>query len=192
MPGQIQVAYDVSAINLYAVIRNDIGKAYRADTQVFETYSTANLTATKYAIALTEQGTASRYYAVDFPTAIPAGIYAVTIYQRVGGSPAETDTLVTGGSIEWDGVSVHSDAALVSDSGTAQAGGASTITLRSGASASDSYYNKSAVKIVSGAGANQVRQITAYVGATKVATVDTAWVTNPDNTSIYQVLGRLV
>lgn len=76
--------------------------------------------------------------------------------------------------------------------GTATAGGASTITLAGGSSATDSYYNKAAITIVSGTGAGQTRQISAYVGATKVATVDTAWTTNPDNTSVYQIIGRIV
>lgn len=83
-------------------------------------------------------------------------------------------------------------AGLVSHAGTAQAGAAGSITLASGASSTDDYYNNSAVAIVSGTGAGQTRKITDYTGSTRVATVDTNWVTNPDNTSVYQVLGRLV
>jgi hypothetical protein len=83
-------------------------------------------------------------------------------------------------------------AGLIADTGTAQAGASSTITLRSGAVATDDYYTGSAVAITGGTGAGQVRKITGYVGSTKVATVDAAWVTNPDNTSTYQVLGRIV
>jgi hypothetical protein len=71
--------------------------------------------------------------------------------------------------------------------GTAQAGAASTITLAAGASASNNYYNRSGIVITGGTGAGQERLITGYVGATKVATVDEAWVVNPDNTSLYEV-----
>jgi hypothetical protein len=104
--GFIQVQYDVTAVNIYCVIRDASGAAYRADTQVFEAYVTANLTSTKYAIAMTEQGTASRYYTVAFPSAIGAGIYAVAVFKRVGGSPAESDVVVSGGSIDWDGANI--------------------------------------------------------------------------------------
>lgn len=75
--------------------------------------------------------------------------------------------------------------------GTSQAGGGSTITLASGASATNNFYNDMAVSILSGTGDGQVRRITGYVGATKVATVSTPWTTNPDNTSIYHVIGRI-
>lgn len=75
--------------------------------------------------------------------------------------------------------------------GTATAGGASTITLAVGSSASNDFYAKAVVRIVSGTGALQERKISSYVGSTRVATVDTAWVTNPDNTSVYQILGRI-
>jgi lysophospholipase L1-like esterase len=75
--------------------------------------------------------------------------------------------------------------------GTAQTGGASTITLASGASASNNAYaaanRNDWIWITAGTGAGQVRRITGYVGATKVATVDVAWVTVPDATSVYEV-----
>jgi hypothetical protein len=69
--------------------------------------------------------------------------------------------------------------------GTLQAGGAATATLAAGASATDDIYNDGYISIIGGTGAGQVRQITDYVGSTKVATVDVAWATQPDNTSVY-------
>jgi hypothetical protein len=83
-------------------------------------------------------------------------------------------------------------ALFVDNSGTAQAGASGTITLASGASSTDDFYNGAVVKIQSGAGAGQSRRITDYVGSTRVATVDSNWVTNPDNTSVYIVLGRII
>lgn len=73
---------------------------------------------------------------------------------------------------------------------TAQAGGASTITLDASASATDSEYNNHHLVIVSGTGAGQERKITGYVGATKVATVDTAWTTQPTSSSVFAVYGQ--
>jgi len=70
-------------------------------------------------------------------------------------------------------------------SGTAQAGGANTITLP--ISAEDDTYNGLAISIESGTGAGQVKNITDYVGSTKVATVDSNWTIQPDNTSIITV-----
>lgn len=71
--------------------------------------------------------------------------------------------------------------------GTAQAGAATTITLAAGASSVNNFYTGMYVEITSGTGSGQIRQITNYVGSTRVATVNTAWATNPNNTSVYSV-----
>lgn len=73
------------------------------------------------------------------------------------------------------------------DSGAAQAGSSTTITLKSTASATDDIYNGMYVTITSGTGAGQIRLIDDYVGSTKVATVDVAFTTAPDSTSNYEV-----
>lgn len=78
---------------------------------------------------------------------------------------------------------------MSTQSGTAQAGAASTITLASGASSTDNLYVGQLVIITSGTGAGQTRRISSYVGSTKVATVSRSWVTNPDSTSVYSVIG---
>lgn len=85
----------------------------------------------------------------------------------------------TGGTVE----------ALLIDitNGTAQAGGASTITLAAGESSVNQRWTGYRITIESGTGAPQFRTITNYNGSTKVATVDTAWVTPPDNTSVYHI-----
>lgn len=71
---------------------------------------------------------------------------------------------------------------------TAQGGGGTTITLDAGASAIDDFYNFTIVFVTGGTGAGQSRMISDYVGATKVATVNTAWGTNPDATSVFVIL----
>lgn len=89
------------------------------------------------------------------------------------------DFLMTSGSVE----------SLIFDTldGTAQAGGASTITLAASASSVNQRYTGFQVLIESGTGAGQSRTISNYVGSTKVATVSLAWVTPPDNTSVYHI-----
>jgi hypothetical protein len=75
------------------------------------------------------------------------------------------------------------------NSGTAQAGSASTITLAAGASAVNDFYNGMTVRLTGGTGSGQERKITDYVGATKVATISPDW-TAPDATSTYDVIDR--
>lgn len=72
-------------------------------------------------------------------------------------------------------------------SGTAQAGGASTITLDAGASATNNLYTDGIVTITGGTGVGQVNTITAYAGATKIATVSRAWAIVPDATSEFVI-----
>lgn len=73
------------------------------------------------------------------------------------------------------------------DSGAAQAGTSTTITLKATASSTDDVYNGMYVTITSGTGSGQIRLIEDYVGSTKVATVVEAWTTAPDATSNYSV-----
>lgn len=80
-------------------------------------------------------------------------------------------------------------ASVGANSGTAQAGAASTITLAVGANATNDYYLNKFVDITGGTGVGQRKKITAYDGTTKVATVDSVWATNPDATSTYTVNG---
>jgi hypothetical protein len=106
----------------------------------------------------------------------------------------------------------------IGHSGTAQAGASTTITLAAGASSADDFYNGYAVILTGGTGASepascslkahatqtpcnavfeiwgspgdkQIRQITDYVGSTRVATVGVAWGTTPDATTTYKIEG---
>jgi hypothetical protein len=72
-------------------------------------------------------------------------------------------------------------------SNTAQAGAGSAVTLDTGASSVDDFYNSTALLLTGGTGAGQVRTIIDYVGSTRVATVDEPWATNPDNTSTFAI-----
>lgn len=76
------------------------------------------------------------------------------------------------------------------DSGVLQAGVQGGGTLRSGASAVDSFYNGLEIEIVRGTGAGQTRTITTYVGSTKVFTVDRDWGTTPSTDSVYKIYYR--
>lgn len=110
-------------------------------------------------------------FTATMKTSLNAATPAVTVSDKTGFSLAALD-------------------APALENGTAQAGAASTVTLRSGASATDSLYRGQEIEIYGGTGVGQARIITAYVGSTKVATVDEAWTTQPDNTSTYRVKHR--
>lgn len=79
---------------------------------------------------------------------------------------------------------------LVTNSGTAQAGASGTITLATSASTIADFYKDQAIVLTGGTGAGQTNRITAY-STGRVATVQTTWVTTPDNTTTYKVLGRV-
>lgn len=93
---------------------------------------------------------------------------------------------ITGVGVNANLTQINGIAAATSD-GTAQAGVAGSITLASGASSVNSTYVDRTVTITGGTGIGQSRIITAYVGATKVATVHRNWDTTPDNTSTYSI-----
>lgn len=77
---------------------------------------------------------------------------------------------------------------VTTDSGVAQAGGASTITLKSASSyTSNDDPNGMWITLTAGTGSGQERYISDYVGSTKVATVYPAWTTQPDSTTHYKV-----
>ena len=86
------------------------------------------------------------------------------------------------GNIEIDASSV------TTDSGTAQAGTSTTITLKAATSyTSDDQCNGLSIHLTGGTGSGQHRHISDYNATTKVATVYPAFTTAPDNTTQYSV-----
>jgi len=87
-----------------------------------------------------------------------------------------------------DGNITITASAATTDTGTAQAGGADTITLKSATSySSDDDPNGMFITLTSGTGSGQTRHVEDYVASTKIATVYPAWDTAPDNTTGYKV-----
>lgn len=84
---------------------------------------------------------------------------------------------------------ITEDCLVNAQTGTAQAGGAATITLQTTASTRNNLYNGQTISITGGTGVGQSATITGYVGATQVATVSPAWATPPDATSTYSITG---
>lgn len=88
--------------------------------------------------------------------------------------------------IEYTGAAVSFPTTTL-ETGTAQAGGANTITLNSGASTYTDHYKSMKVTITGGTGSGQSANVSSYNGTTKVATVDANWSTQPNNTSVYSL-----
>ena len=72
--------------------------------------------------------------------------------------------------------------------GTAQSGAAGTVTLDTGANATDDFYNNCLIVITAGTGVNQCRNITDYTGSSKIANVSRNWVTNPSSDSVFVII----
>jgi hypothetical protein len=129
----------------------------------------------------------------DVTTELQAGLATAsalaTVDTVVDAIKAVTDLLPDGGALTSLGGEISDIVAALSiHTGTAQAGAAGTITLDTGASSVNDYYNDTLVLITSGTGAGQVRHVSDYVGSTRVATIKPNWTTTPDNTSVFRVL----
>lgn len=74
--------------------------------------------------------------------------------------------------------------------GTAQSGADRSITLNAGASSTDDEFNGMVVRITGGTGIGQERTVLDYNGTSKVAAVTEAWDTNPDVTSVFDIINR--
>lgn len=75
--------------------------------------------------------------------------------------------------------------------GIAVGGSTNTIVLSSvfpAYSKFDDRYNLKNIEIIAGTGSGQIRQITDYAGASRVATVSSAWGIIPDDTSQYRII----
>ena len=89
---------------LYAIVHkktNDQVFDQADGGNTFEAWQDANVG--NYDVAMTDHD--GDYYSVDFPTVIiTAGVYRVTIFNQVAGSPhADNDTSIAQGEIYWDG-----------------------------------------------------------------------------------------
>jgi hypothetical protein len=94
----------------------------------------------------------------------------------------------TGTEFTSQSVIFEIDSVYAQQSGMAQAGTSTSITLAATASVADDYYNANTITILSGTGNSATAvTITDYVGSTRVATV-VSWPSGtPDATSVYKV-----
>lgn len=86
---------------VYAQIRAVDGTIADVAAQAFEVYATGSIG--NYDVVMAEQGAASKHYAAAFPAWIPPGMYTVTYFERLTGSPLETDTIIETQVVHWMG-----------------------------------------------------------------------------------------
>jgi len=170
--------------NVYKCISNNLGaqstvKPTGALTTVF---STADGYKWKFLFAV------SAADAIKFLTSTYIPVNTLTVDN--GSSQWGVQTAAANGSIETISVT-STGSAYKSHAGVLAAGGTTSVTLASGADATDDVYNYSSLYISSGTGAGQLRKIVNYVGATKVATLQSAFSPALDTSSNY-ILGPTV
>jgi hypothetical protein len=172
--------------DLTATMKTSVTTACTASTPTISTLGANTITATSIATgAITSAKFAAG--AID-ATAIAA--------DAIGASELAADAVTEIAAGVWGAArsSFVADGTMgqnmaLCDSGTAQTGAGTTITLRAGTSAVNDFYDGAIVQIVGGTGAGQARVIKQYVGASKLATVADGWGTTPDNTSVYIIRG---
>lgn len=74
------------------------------------------------------------------------------------------------------------------DSGTLQAATSGTATIRAAAAFADNELTDQVLRILTGTGAGQQRQIASNVGATDVLTLVSNWTVTPDSSSTYDIV----
>ena len=114
-----------------------------------------------------------------------------TLASDDGSAQWDVQTTAANGAIDIVDVTAFGNSYLTQSGTLAAVADGDTMTLSSGASGTDNIYNGSALYIASGLGSGQVREITDYVGATKVVQLKTTYSTTPNTSSTYAV-GPLV
>lgn len=98
-----------------------------------------------------------------------------------------TAAVIATGAIDRDALAADTGLQTIR-SGTAQAGGSSSITLDASASSTDDFYKGAIVYLTGGTGAGQARFIPGYTGSTKVASIFPGWATNPNSSTTFAIL----
>lgn len=134
-----------------------------------------------------------RSLAVDASGQVSVGALAANVITATAiNADAITAAKIADGAIDRATLAVDTGLQSIR-SGTAQAGSATTITLDAGASAVNGLYVDNWILLTGGTGAGQTRRIGAYVGATKVVTIEALaaalfFTVVPDATTTFAIL----
>lgn len=105
MANEIQLDFE-TGIFPWVTIWNAVGQVWDTVSVAFVSYATANLA--RYAISLTEVGTASGIYQGTFPSDIPDGLYKLVARRKAAAidPPAEANPRCGHGQANWDGAAL--------------------------------------------------------------------------------------
>lgn len=191
--GTVYTPYDAktsqAGTNFYVI--TDELKIYKCIGNNNGGTSTTKPTSTATTIATTADG--YRWKFMGELTTADAFNYLTTDYVPV------KELLADDGSLQWDVQAAAVNGSIDSykvttvgsgyrgHTGFVNAATSTTVTLDTGASATNTHYLNSGIYISAGTGIGQYRKIQSYNGTTRVATLSTAWSTNPDGSSAYVV-----
>ena len=194
---QLQLQPAKTGLSLYAIVwRGSDGKVWNGSS--WETYQTIRRGA--YDIPMTELGTASSMYHCDFPATIEAcdpGLpYVITVHEKEGANPAESDPVLGTGSIEWK-MTEATDSILdvlantqdVLTFGAVEGDWSATTFGTDLLEGTANHYKGCAVVFRDGVLKGQGREITAYSGIAKTLTVDPAFTDTPGDGDSFVILG---
>jgi hypothetical protein len=116
---------DASGLTEYVNLTDVAGQWWNAVLEEFEAFNAANWT--DYDVAATEFGT-SGVYAASLPAG-PTGIIHWRARRRAGGSPAQSDTIVDQGWIDWSGSFVRNLSGVILANESTHGGPSAGITL---------------------------------------------------------------
>ena len=88
----------------YAMVREIDGDVWYVSGQVFEAWGTSGRTAADYDGAMTDKS--GDFFIGDFDTNISAGTYYLSVHNRVGGTPADTDPAIWWDYVQWSGTAI--------------------------------------------------------------------------------------
>lgn len=178
--GALELAAGAGAEIASAVRTELTTELSRIDAAISTRFAATSAPANFSSLGINVSGHISRVTLVDTITTYTGNtVQTGDAYARLG-SP-------TGASVSADISSALTSlssvqSALILRTNTSQNGGATSITLDSGASSVDNAY-VGAVIVQQG----QARVCTAYTGSTKIATVDRAWANNPSTTTYFVI-----
>jgi len=178
------INYYRNNVNPYLPTRTDLRGITAPSNAGFTRSNPGFLPTTQDARTTTATGGIRELGALEYDTSLVIDTDALSSTEIANAVWQTTRTTLVG-TLETAGAFV---ASLATRTATAQAGASTTITLDANASSVDSFYNNQYIVILSGTGVGQARLVSSYVGSTRVATVDSAWSTNPDSTSVFATI----
>jgi hypothetical protein len=106
MAGELRHLHSHSEANIYALLwQFNEDQVRDVVAGAWETFSVGSLG--DYDIAYTETPASSRRYQADMPAGVLAGDFTIEVFERAGGSPAITDTLLARQDYTWDGTDLE-------------------------------------------------------------------------------------